>query len=68
MKDNNNGRKPYGSTRRRIVVCADKTTERLILEAQDYLESVTGVTPSLSVAIAYLVKNGHQATVAEEQF
>ena len=68
MTNQKNGRKPYGSTRRRIVVCADKTTERLILEAQDHLESITGVEPSLSVTISYLVKHGHKAAVAEEQF
>ena len=68
MTDPNNGRKPYGSTRRRIVVCADKTTERLILEAQNHLKGITGVEPSLSVAISYLVKHGHKATVAEENF
>ena len=67
MTNQKNGRKPYGSTRRRIVVCADRTTEQLILEAQDHIESITGVEPSLSVAISYLVKQGHKATVAEEQ-
>jgi hypothetical protein len=61
-------RQPYGSTRRRIVVCVDKTTERLILEAQDHLESMTGAKPSLAVAVTFLVKHGHKATVAEEQF
>ncbi|MEE2001648.1 hypothetical protein QWY20_09305 [Alkalimonas sp. MEB108] len=63
MKSTNKMRKEYGSTRRRIVVCADQQTERFILEAQTRLSELTGMTPSLSVAIAYLVKEGHKAAV-----
>lgn len=61
-------RQPYGSTKRRLVVCIDKKTEQSILEAQDHLESITGAKPSLAVAVTYLVKHGHKATVSEEQF
>ena len=68
MSQENNGRIGYGETRRRIMCCADRNTERRILEAQDYLSSITGQRASLSVAITYLVKNGHAHTVATEQF
>ncbi|PXW77367.1 hypothetical protein BZA03_101842 [Alteromonas sp. I10] len=65
MRTDIKNRTPYGSTRRRIVVCADKTTESHILEAQSRLSDLTGIKPSLSVAIAYLVKEGHKATATD---
>lgn len=65
MRPDIKSRKDYGSTRRRIVVCADQQTEKFILEAQTRLSELTGMTPSLSVAIAYLVKEGHRATANE---
>lgn len=57
-------RKDYGTTRRRVMLCADKQTEAFILDAQERLTELTGAKPSLSVAMTYLIKEGHKATTS----
>ncbi len=55
-------RNEYGTSRRRFAFSADRMTESRILDAQKRLSEITGVQPSVSAAIAYLVKQGHEAT------
>jgi hypothetical protein len=58
-------RNEYGSTRRRFAFSADRMTERRILDAQNQLSEITGVPPTVSASIAYLIKLGHKAIVSE---
>lgn len=66
MTDSKKNRCPYGTAKRRLIVSADKTTEGHILEAQSHLNAVTGSQTSLSVAITYLIREGHKALSASK--
>lgn len=57
-------RQEHGTTSRRFAFSADRATERRILDAQTKLSELTGVQPTVSASISYLIKLGHEASVA----